>query len=118
MSYYRHPYKVGWGYNHYPNGMTDADREKERELGHIGTSDLIIVISNIYPPDGSLSSNWDSIDGKTGQPVVGNELFKAWMMFTLSLARNPHNEIPEGKKSFLRMIDQTMMETMAGPTKH
>lgn len=66
----------------HPEGI---DREKVPD-GH-GASDAVIVLSIIYPSDGSYSFNAFSFDGRTQGSKEGamklspKELFKAWLMF-------------------------------------
>lgn len=45
-----------------------------------GFSDAMLVTSLIYPADGSLSTFFHSLDGRTGQPLDDHEVFKFWLL--------------------------------------
>ena len=40
----------------------------------------------LYPPDGSFSLATPSLDGRTGQPVTDEELFKVWTLLASKLS--------------------------------
>lgn len=55
---------------------------------HHGATDALIVISCIYPEDGTYSQNFYSFDGRNEQnDLSANDLFKAWMMMGEALVR-------------------------------
>jgi hypothetical protein len=82
-------YHLTYQFKPHPDGL---EREQVPE-GH-GASDAVIVLSIIYPSDGSYSFSAFTYDGraekKSGHPekLAPAELFKAWLMFAGLLKDN------------------------------
>lgn len=63
--------------------LTRAEIEPER-----GACDAAILLSLIYPEDGSFSMALVSMDGRTGDELPDAELFKCWSMLAKHLAES------------------------------
>lgn len=57
-----------------------------REQIEDGGTDALILISCLYPPDGSYSQHVVTMDGRTEAPVTSMDLFKAWLLLGAHLA--------------------------------
>jgi len=66
-----------------PDGIEKADVPEG-----FGACDALILGSIIYPPDGSLSLQMASLDGRTGAELTDLELFKMWSLMAGHLAES------------------------------
>lgn len=76
LTYLLTPHKDGIGRDDIPNGH--------------GAADAAVIISLLYPDSGEYSAKYMSRDGRTGQPLGSDELFKAWICWAATLAQDPH----------------------------
>lgn len=89
---YEHKYKVRWKYE-----VGEWTREELEKDGTWHAGDAILVSSNIYPPDGSLSTLFTPVDGRDSEEVLSdNELFKIWSLLSIRLGKS--ETLPEHKK--------------------
>lgn len=63
-------------------------------------ADAIVILSMLYPEDGSFALLVDSLDGRTGEEITDNELWKVWTMLANRLMRSktlaePKRELAE-----------------------
>jgi len=56
------------------------------EIGDMGGTDSFLVVSCLYPEDGSFSMLHTSLDGRTGEEMTGRELFKIFIMLGKNLS--------------------------------
>lgn len=64
-----------------PEGFDPEDVEEG-----LGVCDAAVLISIQYPEDGSYKWNLEAKDGRTGEDLDGDELWKAWLMLTRHLS--------------------------------
>jgi hypothetical protein len=72
------------------------------DTNEIGASDAVVILSMIYPEDGSFSLAIDSLDGRTGDEVTDNELWKVWTMMASRLAES--KTLSESKRSLAQEL--------------
>lgn len=85
--------------------------ESEAVRDQDGLTDSIVVISNLYPADGTFSTTFSGKDGRTGEMVSDNELFKIWSMWSNRLAKS--KELSEEKRNFaLSTFERFVREIM------
>lgn len=58
--------------------------------------------SVLYPEDGSCSTAFHSLDGRTAQPLSDVEMWKAWTLWAKRLSESP--ELTEGKKELCKLV--------------
>lgn len=63
--------------------------EKEQVPDGQGGCTAVVIGSLLYPEDGSYSTVFASLDGRTGEPLSDDELWKAWTMLTHQLGMSP-----------------------------
>jgi len=76
-----HKYKLLYEVEPDPNGVEKEDIPEGK-----GASDALVIMSIIFPEDGSYSWNMYSWDGRTDKELDNDELWKAWLMLTKSLS--------------------------------
>ena len=90
-----------------PEGFTKAEVPSG-----FGATDAMILLSCLYPPDGSFSLQIMSLDGRTRAPVSDMELFKVWSMMAKRLSAS---ETLEGsRKEFARQVFAQMVQAITG----
>jgi len=67
-----------------------------------GATDALIMLSCLYPPDGSFSLQILSLDGRTAAPVDDKELFKVWALMAKHLADS--DTLGASRKDFAAMV--------------
>jgi len=92
----KHKYRLRYELN-----VTNGEYAKEDAKGE-GLTDSLIVISMLYPNDGSFSMAHYSVDGKTAKPVNVNELWKVWSMLSSELSEN--DSLNPEKRSIARNV--------------
>jgi hypothetical protein len=99
-------YKVTYYVQHHAKGMT------EREVLALdrGGCDSLIVISQLYPEDGSYSQAVASINGETGESVDENEVWKAWTALAHSLMDS--DELSEGKRLVCKLVHEMVRDAV------
>lgn len=86
---------------------------REEVPADMGACDAGVFLSMIYPEDGSFSMAVVSMDGRTGEPVSDNELFKVWTLIAHRLAES--SELPDGpgtKRDLARKLFQIVSDTI------
>lgn len=90
-------------------------REDIEKAGDVGACDAVLVLSILYPADGSCSVLPASMDGRTGQPLTDHEIAKAWLMLGLSLAKRDIKTSPMLKSTLGDVLDSTkIIEALGG----
>jgi|GEM_PF-3775579 hypothetical protein len=77
-----HRYRIIYKVEHHPDGVP----EDQIRVSGFGACDAILVGSLLYPDDGSYSSMFVSLDGRTGEELDSAEIWKAWTMLAKNLA--------------------------------
>jgi len=108
-------YRVTYSIISHKDGVTrdnffPAHMEKLKGPEDIGATDAAIVISMLYPPDGSFSMALSTLDGRTGKEVDDNELFKVWSMLSKTLAES--KTLGPGKKAFASQVFEEIRSVM------
>jgi len=85
----------------------EKDEVIEKELGGC---DSIIIISQIYPEDGSYSQAIVSLDGRTNDDVGLDELWKAWTIMAASLAKE--EALSPSKRSLCNQVIEIVRESI------
>src|ERR1700761_5540680 len=81
-----------------------------REQG-LAACDAVVVLSMIYPEDGSFSLAVPSLDGRTGEPVTDADLWKVWTMLAKNLSESPTLSAP--KREFCELTFKAVFAAMA-----
>lgn len=86
-----HKYRLTYQADPHPDGLT-----KDELPEGAGACDALVLMSLIYPKDGSYS--WDLVthDGRSDAELDGDELWKAWLMLTRHLSLR--EDMRPGKK--------------------
>lgn len=79
-----------------------------------GGCDSLIVISQLYPEDGSYSQAVASVNGETGEPVDENEVWKAWTAMAHSLMES--SELSEGRKAICKLVHEMVKKAVLSVT--
>ena len=82
-----------------------------------GATDALLLVSTLYPEDGSLSTYFIPVDGRNAgkledesSVLSDTELFKIWSMLTKRLADS--DTLAEGKRLFCGQVFDTFREIM------
>lgn len=105
-----HHYRLSYDIKAHPAGLTPS--EAEVTIPDHGLSDAMIIVSMIYPPDGSLSTAVMSKDGRTDQPLDDIEIFKAWTMLAAGLAAS--STLDEGKRMLAELVIGAVRAAVTG----
>jgi hypothetical protein len=76
--------------------IKDADKE--------GLTDALVVVSCLFPPDGSFSQLFHGMDGRTGKITVLDDetMFKVWVLMGKTLStRGSNSPLSENDKKLL-----------------
>ena len=95
-----HKYKIKYDIKH---EVGNFSKEDIQENGSGGT-DAFVLFSIIYPEDGSYSQTHFSLDGRTGEALDRNELWKLWSTLSALLAKS------DGLAEWKRFISETAFE--------
>jgi hypothetical protein len=87
------------------------------EVQHLsrGAADAVVILSMIYPPDGSFSLSVVSLDGRTGEEVTDNELWKVWTMLSYQLARS--KTLAEPKRELAETLHECVATALRAATQ-
>jgi hypothetical protein len=80
-----HVYKLKYDFN------ADAGQYSKEEIKEAGKggSDALLLVSVLYPENGSLSIYFESMDGRNeGKSLSDHEVFKIWLMLAGRLGRS------------------------------
>jgi len=105
-----HKYKMKYSLKT-ERGEFDVEDVKASDMGGC---DSILMISVIYPDNGSLSVQMYGEDGRTGEMMNDHEMFKVFSMMAARLAQSP--ELDEGRK-FIVESTMDLTRKMMGITK-
>jgi len=72
-----------------------------------GAGDAALLFSLVYPPDGSFKILMVSVDGRTGDELTDDEVFKVWAMAASRLGKS------ETLAPWKKEIAQTFFDTFA-----
>lgn len=75
-----------------------------------GSCTALLIGSILYPPDGSYSVLFSSIDGRTNQPLPPEEEWKAWIMMAKYLSDRP--DLPPGKRDLAAAAWETFRDAV------
>ena len=78
-----HKYKLKYYWN-FENGEFSKEDLEEGE----GACDAVLFASILYPDDGSYSTLFLTVDGRTNETLPDNEIFKVWLMLGKKLMDN------------------------------
>ncbi len=84
----------------HPEGLTKEEVKKIE--GPVGACTAAILLSLLYPEDGSYSMLPVMVDGRTGDRLSDAELWKAWMMLSKTLADS--DTLSENKKALCQAV--------------
>lgn len=89
--------------------------EEIKESG-MGGTDAMIMMSCIYPEDGSLSTQFWSFDGRNkGEELSTRELFKMWMMLGRNLSQR--GDLDEFRQTLAKFPAETFFKTVIEPQR-
>lgn len=72
-----------------------------------GACTAVVIGSILYPEDGSYSSKFSSVDGRSKAPLSAGEMFKAWVTWGMSLAEDP--ELSDDKRKLCKAVIDTIL---------
>lgn len=100
----KHLYKLMYKVEKPPAGVGPSDVPE----GY-GATDALLLVSLLYPEDGSFSAFFIGVDGRPEGELEDksailddNEWFKVWTLLTKRLAES--KTLPEGKKEYCRLV--------------
>ncbi len=93
----------------------DPPLEKDDIEAGRGACDAAILLSLIYPADGSFSMLIVSRDGRTGDEVSDAEIFKCWTLMANRLARS--DTLSPNKRELARALWETFASAIRGDRK-
>lgn len=82
-------------------GLNTEEAQKQAEEGW-GACNAAILLSILFPPDGSYSMMLMSKDGRTNEPLPDHEVFKAWWLLAERLGRS--TTLDEGRRLFAKAV--------------
>jgi hypothetical protein len=87
-------------------GISAAELKAADKCG----SDAVLLASILYPPDGSLSVLFRSLDGRTGEELADNEWFKIFTLLASRLGKS--TTLSESKRRFAEYVFETFRQAM------
>lgn len=90
----------------------DAGYEAEADL--FGAADAVVVLSMLYPQDGSFGVLINSLDGRTGEEVTDSELWKVWTMMAVRLMQS--KTLAEPKRSLAQTLHECVATALRATT--
>lgn len=72
-----------------------------------GGADAVFLASILYPPDGSLSVQYRSLDGATNEELRTSEVFKLAVVILLGLS--DRDDLSMGQRTFCEVVRQMLM---------
>jgi len=100
-------YHLSYTLESHPDGIT---KEELRAQKRGGCDALMLMASIITPPDGSLSVQFFSMDGRTGEELPDSEWFKIWSMMSKRLAES--KTLGEGRKLLAEAVWKTIRDAV------
>ncbi len=103
----RGSYPVTYAIRHHPEGMPRAwieEHNRKNQDDLLGATHALFCASILYPPDGTLSVLFGSMDGRKpdGGELDDIEWFKVWTMLASRLATS--KTLPEDKRQFAAVV--------------
>ena len=89
------------------NPMTKEQIDADPSMGG---ADAIVLFSIIFPPNGGRSELIASYDGRTGEPLSDEELFKCFSSLAHRLSESP--TLGPGKKEFCKAVFEKIKEAI------
>ena len=83
-----HLYRLVYHVQPYPEGISRERIAKMQMEQDVGACDALLLVSILYPEDGSLSLQMVGCDGRTGKTLDDLELFKVWTMLAKHLSES------------------------------
>jgi hypothetical protein len=83
---------------------------EEVEAANRSACHAVVILSMIYPPDGSFSLLVNSLDGRTGDEVTDSELWKVWTMLASRLGKS--RTLSEGKRVLAHDVWEAVCEVI------
>jgi surface antigen len=65
----------------------EAGTWRREDAGEKGLTDALLMVSMVFPPDGSFSGAVIGHDGRTGDDLAPLDMWRAWLTLTNALAR-------------------------------
>lgn len=103
-------YHVVYNITPHKEGIT-ADEVPEG----LGACTALLIGSIIYREDGSYSTVFYGMDGRTAEDLDADEMWKAWVMLSKTLAEN--NKLSPNKRMLCRKVFETVREALASLVK-
>ena len=102
-----HKYRMTYGeMTAHPEGLS---AEEVKASGR-GACDALFLASLIFPEDGSLSLEFASLDGRTGNELSDLEWFKIWALLTSRLAKS--HTLDRGRLEFAKLTWDFLQKEM------
>lgn len=100
-------YHVTYDITHHPAGLeSDEILDTDR-----GGATAVFLGSLLYPPDGSYSAAFVSLDGRTGEPLDDAEVWKAWVMLAEHLSRS--ESLSDAKRELAEIVFENVRRATA-----
>lgn len=84
--------------------------KEDIDQNETGLADALVVLSMLYPDDGSFSLGIVSLDGRTNKPVSSTELFKVWTMIAKQLSET--NELSDARRQITRLAFEVVRDAI------
>lgn len=109
----KYRYKASYGdLTAHPEGITAAELSEKNLCG----TDALLVASVLYPPDGSLSVLFLSLDGRTGKDLSDHEWFKVWTLLSKRLSES--ETLDGGRKEFAKITWDALRDALLSQKQH
>ena len=102
-------FSLAIGLNHHPGGLLKEKIEKKNQA----PCDAAIIISIHHGEDNSYGQALVSMDGKTGQPLHPNDLFKAWVLMAKELTK--YTGLDRSKVELCNTVFNMVLDVYGGP---
>ena len=98
----------------HPEGLVAEELEAKNMCG----TDAMLMAAISYPPDGSLSILFSSLDGRDGKQLDDHEWFKVLAMLARRLSAS--KTLDPGRKEFAAIVFEMFQEAVLGmkPGEH
>lgn len=80
-----HEYKLSYRLDRNDPPIDTEEARRRAEEDGLGSCDAAVLLSILFPEDGSYSMLLRSLDGRSGEPLSDAEVFKAWWMLAKRL---------------------------------
>lgn len=106
-----HKYRLNYRLEPRPEGFDKEEAKKLSEEG-LGSCDGMFLASIIWPEEGNThsSTQFMSMDGRTGQPLDGHELFDVWMKMAKTLVTN--ESLDDGRRMYALEVFETYRKAL------